>query len=771
METSFLPRNSLFTTCLLSIFLWVGCGNSDPIPPPPEPTAAPTETAVPTPTAEPDPFAISNLAGTELVFPTSLQFGPDGRLYVAQRNGQIKAYTVVRNGANNYSVTQTETIDLIRTIQNHNDDGSPHIGRDRQLTGLYILGTAENPRLYVTSSDYREGGGIEGQDYGLDTNSGVISLLSCVDGVTRANGCEGWEKVDLVRGLPRSEQNHSTNGILVLPEQNVIYVAQGGFTDTGAPSRSLGFTAETALSAAILKIDLDLIMSLPTQTDPWGQAYKYNLPTLNTVLSPNGPHDFGDPWGGNDGLNQAVIVENGPVQLFASGFRNPFDLLLTSAGHLLTVDNGSNFDWGGYPEYEESYGCTNNVLDGDPGSTTPGPNPADYPSSIKLHDGQNGTSVSDRQPDKPAENIAGLHLITEGYYAGHANPTRGNPAGAGIYLHDNTTDVGEWLGPDDRRLPEAWPPVPADRANPVECDFQGPIVDDSAIANLGPSTNGLTEYTASNLNGALQGVILGPSYTNDIFQVRLTKDGKVATNCPTDLMEPCLDPFASGFGSVPLDIRAIGDSGVFPGTVWVTNHLSGVINIFEPRDYTADQPVQLPAGTPAPEPEPEERPFVYVEGELVACVNIGGPEIVGQDGRTFMAEDANPAWIRDGKQSETITDIANTEDDALFQTDRWGPMELFIPVPEPGVYIVELFFAEIFYGVNTDSAEDQRVFNANIEGFPALRDYDINQAAGGPAIAIVEAFETTTFDTNVNISLLKGPADNPKLSAVCVTQP
>ncbi|MEM8859626.1 MAG: hypothetical protein AAGD96_14965, partial [Chloroflexota bacterium] len=163
---------------LLSLIL-IACNSVEPTPIPPTatPTAPPTNTPEPTltptitPTPEPKLFEISNLASKRLVYPTSLMFGPDGRLYVAQRNGQLFAYTIERLGANNYAVTQTESIDLIRTIQNHNDDGTPHRGRDRQLTGFDILGTAENPVLYVTSSDYREGGGLDGQDYGLDTNS------------------------------------------------------------------------------------------------------------------------------------------------------------------------------------------------------------------------------------------------------------------------------------------------------------------------------------------------------------------------------------------------------------------------------------------------------------------------------------------------------------------------------------------------------------------------------------------------------------------------
>src|SRR5215211_6529089 len=39
--------------------------------------------------------------------PTSLQFGPDGRLYVAQQNGLIYAYTIERSGFFIYDATAT----------------------------------------------------------------------------------------------------------------------------------------------------------------------------------------------------------------------------------------------------------------------------------------------------------------------------------------------------------------------------------------------------------------------------------------------------------------------------------------------------------------------------------------------------------------------------------------------------------------------------------------------------------------------------------------
>src|SRR6476660_2186958 len=90
-------------------------------------------------------FGKSTLNGTTgLAQPTSLQFGPDGRLYVAQQNGLIRAYTIARTGTNTYNVTATETITLIQQIPNHDDDGTldPNVTA-RLVTGLLVTGTAQ----------------------------------------------------------------------------------------------------------------------------------------------------------------------------------------------------------------------------------------------------------------------------------------------------------------------------------------------------------------------------------------------------------------------------------------------------------------------------------------------------------------------------------------------------------------------------------------------------------------------------------------------------
>ncbi|MFN6945098.1 MAG: choice-of-anchor D domain-containing protein [Cytophagaceae bacterium] len=515
-------------------------------------------------------FVSSDLKNTPgLHTPTSLQFGPDGRLYVAQQDGLIRVYTIKRNASNDYEVTNEEQILLVRRIPNHFDDGSPRPFNQwtnkRQITGILVVGTAENPVLYVGSSDPWIGG--PSGDKNLCTNSGVISRLTW-DG-------EKWNKIDIVRGLPRSEENHANNGMQLDEQSNKLFVAVGGFTNAGSPSYNFAFITEYALSACILSIDLNMIEAMPVKGLNTDHPYIYDLPTLDDPTRPNNPDgtDVGDPWGGNDGLNQAIIDPNGPVQVFATGLRNPYDVLITKDRRMYSVDNGANQGWGGHPENEGSDGnVTNNYVPGEPGSLGPSAN-------------------------KPqVNNLDGLHYIghlddyTPGsYYGGHPCPIRANPSGAYIYTHDgpNNTGTGIFRTGNDPAypLPVDWPPVPLHMANPIEGDFQNPGTANSlALLTFNMSTNGLCEYTASNFNGALKGNILAAGFNGPIFRIKLTEDGTDVLNAKGNNRLNQDPVFASGFGEKPLDVTAQGDNDIFPGTVWSAIYGGKKITIFEPDE-------------------------------------------------------------------------------------------------------------------------------------------------------------------------------------------
>jgi len=601
-------------------------------------------------------FTSSSLAGEAVYNPTCLQFGPDGRLYVAQQNGLIHAYTIVRNNANNYSVTATEVITAIQQIPNHNDDGTLNTTvNTRQVTGLLVTGTAANPVLYVSSSDPRIGGGTSGtaNDKNLDTNSGVLSKLT-------KNGT-AWVRTDLVRGLPRSEENHSTNGMQLDAVNNILYLCQGGNTNMGAPSNNFIFLPEYAYSAAILRIDLNAIGNTT-----------YDLPTLDDETKPNtgslpGYEDVNDPFGGNSGKNQAKLESAGPVQIYSPGWRNPYDLVITQAGRMYSFDNGPNSGWGGMPA-----SCVHDASE--PGTTY-----CDY-----------------------------LHYITQGYYAGHPNPTRANRA--------NTFNVTN---------PQS--PVPAGMENPAECSYLIPGNQSHAITGICASTNGMAEYTATNFGGSMKGDLLAASFNGKIYRFKLNAAG-------TALAAGGQTVLASGFGSTPLDVTAQGDNDIFPGTIWAVTYGSHGITVLEPSDYG--------------------NPVAVINTFRINC---GGSQYISVSNDIFTGD----VYYSGGAISTSNTaSIANTDDDLLYKSERYGNFNYQIPVPN-GDYQVVFHFAEVW---SSGQAVGARVFHVDVEGVRVLNNYDIFARAGGYA-AIIERVTTTVLDGHLNIVFTK-VVNNAKVCAI-----
>ncbi len=455
---------------------------------------------------EPDPtapgvdpeFLTTKLKNADPNNPTSLQFGPDGKLYVAERDGYILQYTVQRTNKNTYNVTKTDDINLVQKIVNHDDDGTVNNSvKGRLVTGILVVGSANNPVIYVASGDPRMGAGPSGNDLDLDTNSVIISRLT-------QNG-NGWSKKDIVRGLPRSEENHQGNGMQMSKDGKTLYISMGGHTNMGIPSKNFARLPEYALSAAILEIDLDEIGDTT-----------YDVPTLDDEDRP-GANDSNDPFGGNNGKNMGKLTTNGPIQVYSPGWRNAYDLLITEDNKMYTIDNGPNSGWG----------------------DTPGGN------CLGDYKEKGGSTYGDN-----------FHFISgKGYYGGHPNPTRGSKA--------NTFN-------DDN------PQSPIDgKANGTECQFKIPGKQDNALHVFKSSTNGFTEYTASNFGNSMKGDLLASSFDRTIYRIQLNNGGNKLNG---------LDKLFENLGT-PLDVTAQGDNDIFPGTVWVADYGQDAIHVFEPIDY------------------------------------------------------------------------------------------------------------------------------------------------------------------------------------------
>jgi len=527
-------------------------------------------------------FTTGKLTGTTLTNPTSLQFGPDNKLYVAQQDGTIHRYSVAKTNTG-YNVTATETILLVKNIKNHNDNGTLNTSiTKRQVTGILVTGTAANPKIYVTSSDPRIGGSTRG-DYNLDTNSGILSLLT-YDGTT-------WNKTDLVRGMARSEENHAQNGLALDAANNILYIASGGNTNAGSPSVNFAMTTEYTTAACILKIDLNQINAMPVNGSG-NEKYVYDLPTLDDPTRSGNP-DTNDPFGGNDGLNQAKLVAGGPVQVFAPGYRNPYDVIImktgTLAGYIYTIDNGPNQGWGGYPDKEGTPDVTNNYVSGEPGSSGPGVNDAQVNNKDNLH-----------LVWKPGD--------LKGFYGGHPAPIRANPAGAGLFWQD-----GAGVNHFELTPTSDWPPVPLDMADPQQSDYRNPGVNDGALTTFLESTNGMAEYTSSQtFSGQLTGEVLTVSFDGNMYRIKLSNNGQSVASKAV---------LASGFGSTPLDITTQGDNDVFPGTIWVADYIDNAVYFFNPVSSSTETWANVvPADNVYPEKR-HENAFVEANGKLYL---IGG---------------------------------------------------------------------------------------------------------------------------------------------------
>jgi glucose/arabinose dehydrogenase len=271
-----------------------GC-RSEAAPGPPTPTLTPSPS--PTPVATPTPFPMppqgsrdpshlqapepdvlftrGTLEGVGMSTPTSLAFGPDGRLYVAQLDGRIIAITLdgQRAAAMEVITTREELGDVLGIAFDPQDTTGP--------VTLYVS------HSYVFKKDAPPFGGK----------------------VARLRGPE-FDVADIITGLPSTSVEHATNG-MAFDAEGRLYIAQAGTTNAGVPGFDLN-RPETPFSSAILIADI----SAPG----FDGAITYDTP----------------------GALDTTNVLSGDIEVFASGFRNPYDVVVHSSGQIYATDNGPN---------------------------------------------------------------------------------------------------------------------------------------------------------------------------------------------------------------------------------------------------------------------------------------------------------------------------------------------------------------------------------------------------------------------------------------------
>ena len=270
--------------------------------------------------------------------PTQAAWGQDGRLYVGSLVGTITALAF----GDDYQLDPNQS-QVITTLEGFSNN--------------QILGITTNPfdppgvvRLYVAHGEiYANGGDCFA---GSSAYSGQVSVLTGPD----------FNVVEpLITDLPVSNHDHAING-LEFDNNGDLLITVGGNTNAGVPSCPMGGLPESPLSATILKAKV---------SDPNFNGQVVYLESATGL--PNDDQVFGD------------VVDVAPdvdVAVFASGFRNPFDLVLATWNKIYATDNGPN----------AGYGAASTS------ATTQGPSP---------------------------EDIDELNLIEEGHYYGHPNRNLG----------------------------------------------------------------------------------------------------------------------------------------------------------------------------------------------------------------------------------------------------------------------------------------------------------------------------------------------------------
>ncbi|CAM3999753.1 Ig-like domain-containing protein [Deinococcus frigens] len=217
---------------------------------------------------------------------TSVEIGPDGKLYASTLTGEILRFGMQADGT-------LGTPQIIKSVQAANNG-------PRTIIGLKFdpASTADNLILWISNNYFWAGSGQAPEWSGK---------------ITRLSGQNLETVQDYVTGLPRSIRDHETNSIAFKPGENgALYVLQGSDSSTGAPDPVWGNRPEKLLNAALLRVDVSRIVP--------GSP-------VNVKTSEGGTYD---PY-----------APGAPVTLYATGIRNAYDMVWAKNGSLYVPTNGA----------------------------------------------------------------------------------------------------------------------------------------------------------------------------------------------------------------------------------------------------------------------------------------------------------------------------------------------------------------------------------------------------------------------------------------------
>jgi N-acetylneuraminic acid mutarotase len=215
---------------------------------------------------------------------SSLKVGPDGKLYALTIDGIIKRFPINPDGT-------LGNAELLYSLQ---DFGGTRTEKLAIGFAFDPAATADNLIAYVTHSSFVFLNGPEWDGH-----------------LTRLSGANLENVQPVLVGLPRSAKDHLTNSIAFGPD-GALYFTQGSLSAMGRADQTWQNRDEAMLSAAVLRLDMSKITTLPLN--------------VRTIA---------------DGGDYNPLDANAPLTIYASGVRNAYDLVWHSNGELYVPTNGS----------------------------------------------------------------------------------------------------------------------------------------------------------------------------------------------------------------------------------------------------------------------------------------------------------------------------------------------------------------------------------------------------------------------------------------------
>jgi len=145
-----------------------------------------------------------------------------------------------------------------------------------------------------------------------------------------------------------------------------------------------------------------------------------------------------------------------------------------------------------------------------------------------------------------------------------------------------------------------------------------------------------------------------------------------------------------------------------------------------------------------------------VQGKLVVAVNSGGSALTVA-GVPYKADQ----YYRGGTVNTTADPIAGTEDDGLYQSERYGVYSYEVPVSNAS-YDVQLHFNELY-----QTTAGSRAFSVTVEGQPLFSDLDLFTTAGHDTAYTRVIKGVAVSDGSLSIKLTAS-TDNATLSGFAI---